>query len=85
MQIALMRHVEKTKLVRIAVKDHNGRNLKSHILGYSVESGHANVSCEDFKTIANSWKRKISESMLIKENRPKLNIHDKSLPLKLFN
>ena len=72
------------------IKDHNGRDLKSHILRHSVESGHANVSCEDFKIIAknfnnNSWKRKIAESLLIKEKRPTLNIHDKSVPLKLFN
>ena len=57
------------------IKDHNGRDLKSHILRHSVESGHANVSCEDFKIIAknfnnNSWKRKIAESLLIKEKRP---------------
>ena len=72
------------------IKDHNGRDLKSHILRHSVESGHANVSYEDFKIIAknfnnNSWKRKIAESLLIKEKRPTLNIHDKSVPLKLFN
>ena len=30
------------------IKDHNGRDLKSHILRHSVESGHANVSYEDF-------------------------------------
>ena len=34
------------------IKDHNGRDLKSHILRHSVESGHANVSYEDFKIIA---------------------------------
>ena len=72
------------------IKDHNGRDLKSHILRHSVESGHANVSYEDFKIIAknfnnNSWKRKIAESLLIKEKRLTLNIHDKSVPLKLFN
>ena len=72
------------------IKDHNGRDFKSHILRHSVESGHTNVSCEDFKIIAknfnnNSWKRKIAESLLIKEKRPTLNIHDKSVPLKLFN
>ena len=33
------------------IKDHNGRDLKSHILRHSVESGHANVSYEDFKII----------------------------------
>ena len=72
------------------IKDRNGRDMKSHILRHSVESGHANVSYEDFKIIAknfnnNSWKRKIAESLLIKEKRPTLNIHDKSVPSKLFN
>ena len=88
-----MRHAEKITLARVVVeriKDHNGRDLKSHILGHFVESGHANVNCEDFKIIAknfinNSWKHKIAESLLIKEKRPTLNIHDKSVPLKLFN
>ena len=72
------------------IKDHNGRDLKSHILRHSVESGHANVSYEDFKIIAknfnnNHWKRKIAESLLIKEKPPTLNTHHKSVPLKLFN
>ena len=72
------------------IKDHNGRDLKSHILRHSVEYGYANVSCEDFKIIAknfnnNSWKCKIAESLLIKEKRSTSNRHDKSVPLKLFN
>ena len=71
------------------IKDYNGRDLKSHILRDPVESGHANISYEDFKIIAknfnnNSRKRKIAQSLLIKEKRPTLNIHDKSVPLKLF-
>ena len=54
------------------IKDHNGRNLKSHILKHSVESGHTNVCYEDFKIKAknfnnNHWKHKIAESLLIKE------------------
>ena len=72
------------------IKDHNVRDLKSHILRHSVESGHANVIYEDFKIIAknsnkNHCKRRIAESLLIKEKRPTLNTHDKSVPLKLFN
>ena len=31
------------------IKDHNGRDLKSHILRHSIESGHANVSYEILK------------------------------------
>ena len=37
------------------IKDHNGRDLKTHILRHSVESGHANVSYEDFKIIAKNF------------------------------
>ena len=71
------------------VKDHNGRDLKSHILRHSVESGHANVIYEDFKIIAknsnkNHCKRRIAQSLLIKEKRPTLNTQDKSVPLKVF-
>ena len=62
------------------IKDHNGGDLKSHILRHSVESGHANVSYGDFKIIAknsnsNHWKGKIFESLLIKEKRPTLKVH----------
>ena len=72
------------------MKDHNGRDLASLILRHSVESGRANVSYKDFKIIAknfnnNSCKHKIAESLLIKEKRLTLNIHHKSVPLKLFN
>ena len=54
------------------IKDHNSRDLKSHILRHSVESGHANVGYEDFKIIAknfnnNSWTHKIAESLLIND------------------
>ena len=94
MQIALMRNViyigESGRRISERIKDHNGRDLKSHILRHSVESLNANVSYEDFKTIAKNFnnnhsKYKISESLLIKEKPPTLNTHDKSVPLKLFN
>ena len=57
---------------------------------HSVEFGHANFSYDYFKIIAknfnnNSWKSKIAESLLIKETQPMLNMHEKSVPLKLFN
>ena len=57
------------------IKEHNGRDLKSHILRHSVESGYENVSYEDFKIIANNsnnnhWKCKTAESLLLKEKRP---------------
>ena len=68
------------------IKDHNGRDLKSHILRHSVKSGHANISYRDFKIMAknfnnNHWKPKITESLLIKGKRMTLNTRDKSVPL----
>ena len=80
---------ESGRKISESIKDHNGRDLKSHILRHSVEAGHANVSYKDFKVKAknfnnNHWKRKI-ESLLVTEKRPTLNTRDKSVPLKLFN
>ena len=50
------------------LKDHNSRDLKSHILTHSVRIWTWNVSCEYFRIIAknfnnNHWKRKIAESL----------------------
>ena len=55
------------------IKDHIGRDLKSHILRHSVESGHVNVSY-DFKIMVKNFnntsrKSKTAESLLIKEKR----------------
>ena len=59
MQIALMRNViyigESGRRISERIKDHNGRDLKSHILRHSVESLNANVSYEDFQTIAKNF------------------------------
>ena len=69
-------------------KDLNGRAHKSHMLKHSIEKHHDNVAQENFKIIAenfrNKGKRKISESLWIKDLRPTLNAQDKSVPLKLF-
>ena len=81
---------ESGRRVSEPIKDHNGRDLKPNILRHSAESGQANLSSEDFKIIAKNlnnihWKRKITESLLIRERRPMLNIENKSVPLNLFN
>ena len=72
------------------VKDHSGRDHKLHILKHSLETGHGHVISSDFSIISknfneNKKKRKVAEWLLIKQLRPTLNIHDKSIPLKLFN
>ena len=57
------------------VKNHNGTDHKSHILKHSLETGHEHVKSSDFSI----------ESLLIKQLRPTLNIHDISVLLNLFN
>ena len=52
------------------VKDHGGRDTKSHVLKHSNEKEHVGVTQEDFKIISshfknNKLKRKIAEALLI--------------------
>ena len=72
------------------IDEHRAKDKNSHVYQHSVNSNHALVTLDDF-TILNSgykhnkFKRKISEALFIKSNRPNLNKQDTSVPLKLFN
>ena len=71
------------------VIDHNGRDKMSHLYKHSQESNHACVSLSDFKIIDSNFqnqkfKRKIVESLLIRETQSSLNTQEMSIPLKLF-
>ena len=55
-----------------SVKDHGGRETKSHVLKHSSEKEHVEVKQEDFKIIGSNFKnnrlkRKIAEALLIKQ------------------
>ena len=71
--------------------DHTGTNTNFyHLLNHPVESGHKPLEVIDYKIIGtryhqNTLKRKLSESLFIKELRPTLNDQGKSVSLKLFN
>ena len=72
------------------VKDHGGRDTKSHVLKHSSEKEHVEVTQEDFKIIGSNFKnnrlkRKIAEALLIKQKHPSLNVQDQSVELKLFS
>ena len=75
----------------VSLKLHvNGRDQKSHLLKHNFEKHHDHVVQENFKIIAknfknNKWKRKLSESLWIKDLRLTLNAQDKPVPLKLFH
>ena len=68
---------------------HNGRYKKSHLYKHSQESNHPCVALSDFEIIGSNFqnqkfKRKIAESLLIREKRSSLNTQEISIPLKLF-
>ena len=72
------------------LKDHSGKDLKSHLLKHSVETNHKTVTLHDFKIIGvvyktSKFRRKLAESLHIKEKRSSLNTQEASIPLKLFN
>ena len=56
--------------------DHNCRDQKSHIFK------HSSAKCRQH---FHSFKRKISEALLIKQIKPSPNVQENSIELKLFN
>ena len=72
------------------VVDHNGRDAQPYLVKLAIEKCHKYPKIEDFNVIGkgyrnNTFKRKVAESLLIKDERPTLNTQEKSMPLKLFN
>ena len=72
------------------ISDHNGRDISSYLLKQAIESGHRHIKGENFKIINNGFrnntlKRRIAESLLVKEKKPTLNKQEQSLQLKLYN
>ena len=72
------------------IMDDTGRDTKSHIVRHCLNSNHGTVSIENFKIINmgynnNTYKRRISEALFVKQYHPSLNVQDSSVPLQLFN
>ena len=72
------------------MKDHSGKDSKSNLFKHAMETNHKTVTLDDFKIIGKGYKRskfrrKLAESLHIKEKRSSLNTHDPSVLLKLFN
>ena len=72
------------------VNEHSGKDINSHMFKHSIAANHPTVRLDDFTVLSSCYrnrkfKRKLSESLFIKQNRPMLNKHGTSVPLKLFN
>ena len=80
---------ETSRRLEERVKDHSGRDNNSHLLKHAIENNHPNITMEDVTIIGqhygNTWKRKTAEALLIKYEKPSLNVQEKSIPIKLLN
>ena len=68
---------------------HNSKDNASHILQHSNATKHRRVTLENVKILGkgykSNFKRRISESLFIKELKPDLNKQKDAFRLKLFN
>ena len=71
------------------IKDHNSKDNSSHLLKHACENGDTHVWEKDFQLLGNNYqpnfKRKINESLFIKQLKPTLSVNEKSITLHLFN
>ena len=72
------------------VHEHSGNEVNSHVFKHSLEANHPAVTIDDFRVLKTAYRqkkfrRKLSEALFIKQNKPALNKQDASVPLKLFN
>ena len=57
------------------VNEHSGKDVNSHMFKNSVEANHPTVTLDDFTVLSSGhrnrkFKRKVSESLFIRQNRP---------------
>ena len=71
------------------VAEHSAKDINSHTFQYLIAANHPTVTLNNFKVLSSGYrnkkcKRKVSESLFIKQNRLTLNKYGMSVPLKLF-
>jgi len=73
----------------VRATDHNKRDKKSHLLKHAQDTKHRRVWLQDFRIIGqgykSKYKRRISEALYIKGNKPDLNVQKDAYRLSLFN
>ena len=81
---------ETARRINERVLEHVGKDKKSHMLQRTLQSSPPSVSLNEIKILGkgfnnNRVKRKISETLLIKQYWPTLNTQENSTSLELFN
>ena len=71
------------------IKDHNARDKTSSLCKHELKTWHQPVNIEQFSVLSDGFnkfkKRKLSEALFIKEQKPTLNEQGQSIPLTLLN
>ena len=72
------------------VLGHNGRDAKSQLVKNAIEKSNKYPEIQDFNIFGKSYRNntfnwKVPESLSIKDIRPTLNTHERSMQLKLFS
>ena len=70
-----------------AVHEHSGKDANSHVFKHSIETDHPMVTIGDFHVLKTGYtqkkfRRKLSEALFIKQNKPALNKQEASVSLK---
>ena len=80
-------HVQKSSGKRTG--EHQSTDPNSHMLKHLKKTEHKRVQIIDFKILrqgfSSSFRRKISESLYLKQNQTDLNVQKDSYKLSLFN
>ena len=72
------------------VHQHSGKDDNSHVFKHSIETNHPTVTIDDFRVLKTGYRqkkfrKKLSEALFIKQNKPALTKQEASVPQKLFN
>ena len=70
----------------VRAKEHLGD--KSYLGEHTIRTGHRPVTLKDFRILSSGFRlpkgREIAEVLFIRSDKPDINVHEASIPLKLF-
>ena len=73
----------------VRTDNHSGTDKKSHVLAHSKKTKHRRVTLKNIRILGsgyrNTFKRRISEALFIKELKPDLNVQEEAFKLSLYN
>ena len=70
--------------------EHSVKDVNSYVFKHSIETEHPTVTIDDFRVLKTGYRqkkfrRKLSQALFIKQNKPALNKQEISVSIKSFN